>query len=132
MPFAKPTLLVETVDGHNFTLMEDLVYVSEGGITYTAPKGSQTDGASTPPVLWPTIPPFGKYWLAAVLHDWAYRYSDLTKQECDWLIKEAMKSLDVDALLADTIYEGVNVGGWSSFEQDRASRPPFKPILSPP
>ena len=122
MPFAKPTLLVDTVDGRNFTLMEDLVYVSEAGITYTAPKGSQTDGASTPPVLWPTIPPFGKYWLAAVLHDWAYRYSDLTKQECDWLIKEAMKSLSVDALLADTIYEGVNVGGWSSFDSDRAAQ----------
>ena len=54
-----------------------------------------------------------------MLHDWAYRYSDLTKQECDWLIKEAMRSLDVDALLADTIYEAVHWAGGKSFEDDR-------------
>lgn len=119
--FAKNTLAVQTSDGHSFELLEDLVYTAKDGTVYTVPAGSLTDGASTPPILWPTIPPFGKYWLAAVLHDWAYRYSALSKQECDWLLKEAMVSLDVDLVLCDTIYEGVHLGGWKSFRDDRAA-----------
>ena len=122
MPFLNQTLKVETWDGRKVTLLEPLVYVSEGGVTYTVPAGSQSDGASTPPAIWPTIPPFGKYWPAAVLHDWAYRYSDLPKQECDWLLKEAMRSLGVEDLLSDTIYEAVHLAGGSSFEGDRNSR----------
>lgn len=119
--FTKKTLMVETEDGRNFTLLEPLIYIAKDGEVYTVPIGCTTDGASTPPALWPTIAPFGKYWLAAVLHDWAYRYSTLDKQHCDWLLKEAMVSLDVDALLADTIYEGVNLGGWKAYRDDRAA-----------
>ena len=124
MPFRLSDLQVKTSDGRNFVLLEELIFDStRTGKTYVAPAGSTTDGASTPAFLWPTIPPFGPYWLAAVLHDWAYRVSDLPKGECDDLLLEAMESLGVNKALSDAIYEGVHWAGQDSFETDRANRP---------
>ena len=72
-----------------------------------------------------------KYWMAAFLHDCAYRntlqvwaggefvQANLNKETCDNLLKEAMTSLGTHTLTRDTIYEGVNLGGWKSFEEDR-------------
>lgn len=120
--FLKTSLAVETSDGRNFTLLEPLSFVAKSGRAFVVPVGSTTDGASTPGILWAQMPPFGKYWLAAVLHDWAYRYSDLTKDDCDSLLLEAMRDLDVEQLEADAIYEGVRLGGQQSFDEDRAAR----------
>ena len=71
--FKKPTLIVETGDGHNVVLPEPLVYVAKNSVTYVMPTGSKSDGASTPKAIWNLIPPFGTYWLGTVLHDGAYR-----------------------------------------------------------
>ena len=119
---------VTTNDGRNFVLLEAVNYVGKNGISYVMPVGATSDGASTPCELWPTIPPFGLYWKAAFLHDCAYRntlqYIDghiigLGKDEADALLKEAMESCGVDWLMTQTIYDGVRIGGWKSFEQDR-------------
>jgi len=127
MPFDKTTIAVSTSDGRNFTLLEPLTYTAQNGVVYVIPAGSQSDGASTPPVLWPTIPPFGPYWLAAFFHDWLYRYSQYPKDLCDDLLREAMLSLGVSHFLAETIYEGVHFGGWSSFDSDRAAQSQANP-----
>ncbi len=119
MGFSKTTLRVETSDGRYFTLLEPLVYTSDAGEVITAPAGTKTDGASTPPELWPLIPPFGTYWLAAVLHDFLYRIDKRPKVECDKLLLEAMLSLSVEKALRDAIYEGVVLGGLPSFAEDR-------------
>ena len=120
---------VLTTDGRNFKLLKSITYISEAGITYIMPAGAPSDGASTPAILWPKIPPFGDYWLAAYLHDCAYQntlqLSDgtkakLLKSQCDDLLKEAMLSLGVDKVMVDTIYEGVVLGGWEAFKDDRS------------
>lgn len=130
--FQTTSLSVTTADGRNFTLNEPLEYLSSQGHRYRVPAGSSTDGASTPAVLWPTIPPFGRYWMAACLHDSFYRdtieiqdiagdwhKTDITKEYADWLFKEAMLGSGVEEILAETIYQGVNQMGWASFKQDR-------------
>lgn len=119
MPFRSLTVRVDTADGRNVTLVDPLEYVAEDGTLYTVPAGATSDGASTPAPLWPEIPPFGRYYLAAILHDDLYRSTKLPKALCDNLLREAMISLGVDTIMADMIYEGVNVGGWSSFDEDR-------------
>lgn len=119
MSFVDPFVSVTTGDGLTCTLLAPLVYVAKSGDVITVPAGVTTDGASTPPVLWPTIPPFGKYWLAAVMHDWLYRFSDKPKDECDSLFLEAMESCGVDDVTAHTIYEGVHLFGWKAFREDR-------------
>jgi len=119
MPFKNTDLAVRTSDGRNIVLLEDLVYVTEAGETIIVPVGSTADGCSTPREVWNLLPPFGQYWLAAVLHDFLYRKTTRTQAECDLLFLEAMKSLDVDLLIRETIYEGVHLGGSWAFNDDR-------------
>lgn len=119
MPFKNTDIAVRTSDGHNFVLLEELVYVTEAGETITAPVGATTDGCSTPKEIWNMIPPFGQYWMGAVLHDYLYRMSGKPKDQCDLIFLEAMQSLGVDLLLRETIYEGVHLGGEWSFNDDR-------------
>lgn len=133
--FKSNTLDVRTHDGRNFVLLADADYQAADGTLYRMPAGATSDGASTPPILWSKfdrdwIPPFGSYWLAAVLHDCAYRKTllrfdgvwinaDLPKDKCDALLREAMESLGTHALTIDEIYHGVVICGLGSFEADR-------------
>lgn len=119
MPFLKDTVAVQTSDGHNIVLLEPLAYRTNAGEVIIAPAGTTSDGASTPMTIWNLIPPFGKYWKAAILHDYLYRDTQRAKAECDGLLLEAMESLGVDKVLRDTIYEGVHLGGDWSFDEDR-------------
>ena len=120
MPFLQDSLLVHTKDGHNFTLADPLRYQTKAGTIITAPVGTQTDGASTPNIMWALLPPFGKYWLAAVLHDYLYRCTYLPQDYCVGILLEAMQSLGVDEMVCREIYDGVRLGGWKSIEKDRA------------
>lgn len=113
---------VRTSDGRNFTLLSPFSYTARDGTVYTVPAGTTSDGASTPRLLWREIPPFGQYWLAAFLHDWLYRCSTFPKVLCDALLLEAMTVLQVSPLEAHAIFEGVHLGGWSSFDADRAAQ----------
>jgi len=133
MPFhSRNDLLVRTSDGRNFTLQEPLEFVLDAGMRYRVPVGAQTDGASTPAALWPILPPFGGYWLAAVLHDAAYRGTleimerdggwapaGLSREQADLLLLEAMIALDVPEATRFAIYEGVRAGGNRAFAEDR-------------
>jgi hypothetical protein len=119
MPFLKTNLIVSTSDGRNVVLQEELTYVTEAGETIVVPVGATADGCSTPKEVWILIPPFGQYWLAAVLHDYLYRKTKKTREECDKLFLEAMESLGVDLILRTTIYNGVRLGGSWAFDDDR-------------
>ena len=120
--FQNAFVYTKSADGRNFVLVEPLVYVTAAGEIITAPPGTTTDGASTPRILWRVIPPFGPYWPAAVLHDYLYRSSQKPKAECDSILLEAMLWLGVEQVEADAIYEGVKLGGQSSFDSDRAAQ----------
>lgn len=110
---------VETSDGRNFTLLEAFTYTRANGDVITVPAGTTSDGASTPRLLWREIPPFGTYWPAAFLHDYLYRDTEHDKAYCDATLLEAMQFLGVSEFEAKTIYDGVHLFGWSSFEGDR-------------
>ena len=122
MGFTKLDLHVSTKDGHNCILLEPLVYVTKAGKEIVVPAGAGTDGASTPQAMWNLIPPFGTYWLAAVLHDGMYRLLQMPKAECDAILLEAMVSLGTPLKEAKAIYAGVYVGGEVSYEEDQAER----------
>lgn len=117
--FSVDRLNVSSSDGRNFTLLESFNYIAKDGLVITVPAGSESDGASTPREMWCFIPPFGTYWMAAYLHDYLYRYSQLPKVRCDELLKEAMECLGVEFIERDEIYEGVNLDGQISFDEDR-------------
>ena len=119
MPFLTETVVVKTGNGRSFELLEPMAYVTRAGTTITVPAGTRSDGASTPSVLWPLLPPFGDYWRAAILHDYLYRYTFLPRDYCDAILLEAMESLGVDVAVRRQIYDGVRLGGWKAFEEDR-------------
>ena len=124
---------VASADGRNFVLLADAFYTAKDGTRYCLPAGAASDGASTPPEVWPLIPPFGLYWPAAYLHDTAYRNTlqvwngaawspaRLPKAACDALLLEAMEALGVGLVERQTIHEAVVLAGQSSFAADRAA-----------
>jgi hypothetical protein len=131
--FQQRNVTVMGQDGRNWAVVEPITYIAANGNTYVVPRGARTDGCSTPKEIWPFLPPFGDYWLAAVLHDAGYQNTllveneqgtalqtaNLTKEQCDNLFKEAMQTLGVNEATVDKIYWGVSVGGWKAFKTDR-------------
>lgn len=120
--FHELPLKVSSSDGRNFVLLAPFSFVTKAGDIITVPIGAESDGASTPRGTWNVLPPFGKYWPAAFLHDFLYRYTTLPKAECDNLLNEAMESLGVEEVERIAIYEGVHLGGQTAFDQDRSTR----------
>ena len=133
--FKPPIAHVKTSDGLNVYLEQPLDYVAKNGTTVRAPVGTYTNGASTPSAVWTTFPPFGRYWLATVLHDAAYDNdlliwngtdfvkADLPKDQCDALLLEAMESLGVDLFTRNTIFEAVAHFGQPAFDAGRKAKP---------
>jgi len=107
------------------SLLDAFTFTSKTGVIITVPVGATSDGASTPREIWSFIPPFGTYWMAAFLHDYLYRSTNIPKDVCDSLLREAMEDLCVDWVERDAIYEGVALGGQSSFDEDRKPLPVF-------
>lgn len=132
-----PILQVKSSDGRHFELTRDFDYVARDGRRFRAPIGGKSDGCSTPPEIWnamgvPWLPPFGKYWPAAFIHDGAYQNwllvvnaegicsaANLSKDQADALFLEIMEVLNVKLLERCAIYEGVHLCGWRAFRDDR-------------
>lgn len=116
-------------DGRFWKLTQPMIYHARDGRTFIVPVGASTDGASTPAIIASLLPPTGDYWQSAVLHDAAYRNdlklpdgtkADLSKDDCDALLKEAMELSGVESMILETIYEGVRIGGASAYRADRS------------
>ena len=122
---------MRTRDGRNFVLEEDLTFIRPaevGGAAIRVPAGSTTDGASIPEPLWSAgFPPFGPWWMAAVLHDAAYHRQTVpeipNRQTADLVFWEAMVALGVEASIARTIYAGVRAGGQHAWDENRVATP---------
>ena len=112
-----------TPDGRNFILLEDVWFQrpdNVGGEHICIPKGSQSDGASTPAALWALgLPPFGDHWRAAFLHDALYRQTQRPKEECDLIFWEALLASGVPEARARWFYNGVRDAGQHEFDEDR-------------
>lgn len=127
-----PTFSCPTGDGRNFFLQGNLYYIAKDGTNYRGIIGSPTDGASTPKAIWNFYPPFGDYWLAAILHDCCFRSNleqnvggawirvQLGEQKNDDLFNEAMESLGVSKFDRLTIYNAVKQFGNAAFVEDLA------------
>jgi hypothetical protein len=102
-----------TEDGDTMTLIEEATFTDKAGRVWKAPKGFTTDGASIPRALWAWIgSPFnGKYRIAAVFHDSAYRTLGIPKDDADRMFHEAMLESGCDQITARLMFEGVRAGG---------------------
>jgi len=81
----------------------------------TVPVGFVTDFASIPRSLWTALPRDGDYVWAAVVHDYLYWFQTTTKDVADDVLNAAMVDFKIPAAERIAIYEGVHLGGTSSW-----------------
>lgn len=83
------------------------------------PEGFVTDGASVPRLLWWLFPPTGRYFLAAVVHDW------LLEQGTPWpvanrVFHKALEEQGVPVWVSTLMFAAVTVHGWRRMLEKRA------------
>lgn len=93
---------------------------SGSGIFIDVPIGFHTDFASVPRFLWWIYPPSGEYGQASVIHDYMYRQRcKFSRILADAIFLDAMQSLNVPFWKRYTMYLGVRVFGWLSFNKEK-------------
>lgn len=120
--FSVDNLKVETADGKNVKLLEGFTYITLSGIVINVAPSEESDGGSTPQIIWNLIPPTGDWWMAAFLHDHLYRNTNFKRSFCDDTILEAMKRLGVNRFKAYLIYWNLRMFGWHAFNEDRRAK----------
>jgi hypothetical protein len=112
-------LYVEVLpDGRHNRLTAPLI-IEGPHYKFIVPAGFETDYASVPRPLWSIFPPSGKYSRAAVLHDYLYRFSKLSRKRCDDIFLECMDALGVPYFKRYAMYWGVRMGGWAAWNSYR-------------
>lgn len=96
-------------DGRNMQLEESVTFVDPDGRRWDVPRGSETDGASIPRVLWICCPPFtGQYRAAAVIHDHFCRTQSRSWQDTHLVFYRAMRAAGVPDSTAKVMYAAVH------------------------
>jgi hypothetical protein len=78
-------------------------------------KSFITDLGSIPRPLWAIYPPFGKYTLAVIIHDWLYWTQGVPRELADAVLKEAILVCGDSAFTANAFYCAVRIGGWKAW-----------------
>lgn len=114
--FSTP-LHLEYGDGRKWKLILGFRYDTDllaAGAVYV-PAGFETDFASVPRLFWRLYPPTGQYGKAAVVHDYLYRGSGVSRELADKIFLEAMECLKVHWWTRHTIYRAVRLFGGSAY-----------------
>lgn len=123
MGFSIADISVRTRDGLCFTVAEPFSFLRPSGETIMVAAGARCDGASSPRGAWTVVPPFGAYWMAAVLHDAMYRGQTrpiiMDRATADLIFAEAMEALGVPHTTRAALYEAVRMCGESHWVGDR-------------
>ena len=120
-------------DNRHWITVEDMEYVvGSTNARIVVPKGFVTDFASIPQGLWSVgLSPHGQYSRAAVIHDYLYWAQGCTREQSDRLLVIAMKESGVGRFDEVAIYQGVNVGGGSSWTANANERKAGLPRVVP-
>jgi hypothetical protein len=94
----------------------------QGLPTVTVPVGFVTDFASIPRALWTSLPRDGDYVWAAVVHDYLYWFQKTSKEVADNVLNAAMGNFNIPFLTRTAIYQGVALGGASSWANNAQLR----------
>ena len=122
MPFESTSVTVRRVDDRRWAVVEELVYLGRRD-RFVVPAGFLTDFATVPRVVVWLIPRFGRYTLAAILHDWlvteGLRSGVVTSREADGIFRRVMREGGVPVLRRWLMWCGVRWGALAS----RSRRP---------
>ena len=113
VPFDSPTITVRRTGEETWEVLEPLVYRGSRD-TFVVPAGFRTDFATVPRVAVWLIPRFGRYTLAAVLHDWLVTVGLLagvvSSRDADGLFRRVLAELGVPPVRRWLMWCGVRWG----------------------
>jgi hypothetical protein len=113
VPFDSASLTVRRVSDQLWEVVEPLVYRGRRD-TFVVPAGFCTDFASVPRVVVWLFPRFGRYTLAAVLHDWltteGLRTGVVSSRDADGLFRRVMAEQQVPPVRRWLMWAGVRWG----------------------
>lgn len=108
--------VTEHLDRKFSRVAQPLVYATRipngHGRKLVVPVGFVTDFASIPRALWALLPRDGSYQPAAVLHDWLYSETDVSREDADDIFLEAMEACGTWGPVRRFIWLGVRLFGW--------------------
>ena len=87
-------------------------------VKFIVPVGFISDLASVPRVFWGVIPPWGKYYKAAILHDYLYVQGEggrKGKRTADDIFNRLLEDAGVGWLKRKLMYRSVRIFGDGSF-----------------
>ena len=120
MPFETDTVTVRRSGDEQWTVVEPLVYRGRTD-TLVVPAGFRTDFASVPRVAVWLIPRFGRYTLAAILHDWlcseGIRSGIVSPRDADGIFRRVMRELGVPVVRRWLMWAGVRWGALTDPER---------------
>jgi Protein of unknown function (DUF1353) len=120
-------------DSKFWITVEEMPYVI-GSTTeqIVVPRGFVTDFASIPQGLWSLgLTPYGQYSRAAVIHDYLYWSQGCKREQADRLLVLAMKESKVGHFDEFVVYQGVNLGGGGSWDDNAKERKAGLPRVVP-
>lgn len=113
-------LITEELGPREHKLSAEFMFLDNLVGVIKVPAGFTTDFASIQSLNTP-----GLYWLysylvgygnkAATIHDWLYRHGLYTRAICDEVFHRALLAEGVDSTRAWLMYQGVRIGGESSY-----------------
>ena len=106
MKFLDP-LIVEHRDDGTWKLWFEFRCIADDGTAMYVQASFVTDMLSIPRFLWSIVSPTGQGGKAGVLHDWLLSTGDYTRLQCADYFLEALLSLGVHEIQAESMYNGV-------------------------
>jgi hypothetical protein len=106
-------VVVEAIDDTNWKVREGFSYKGKSE-TFSIPVGAETDFASVPRIFVWFLPRYGRYTLAAILHDYLWRQRASTGAmdyvDADGMFRRAMRELEVPFLRRWIMWAAVRWG----------------------
>jgi hypothetical protein len=113
-------LRVLAVGDDTFVLTTDFYYASAHlDRVIKVPEGFQTDFASVPRLPLAYLLFGGVARRAAVVHDFLYRNSGISRSDADAIFREAMEASGIDWFRRSSMWAGVRLFGWTAYANEK-------------
>ena len=105
-------------DGRTARIIEEYI-IELNNDKIIIPVGFETDFASVPRIFWFFIPPWGRYSVPAVIHDFLYKTGEVSRKKADKIFKKLMEELNINPFKINIIYSAVRIWGWIEWDKER-------------